>query len=87
MLVLARKSGEAVAIGDKIKIQVLEIKNGQVKLGIEAPEEVAVHREEVYQRILEANRRAAGDYEVDLEELAAELLRREAKNNPDTATK
>ncbi|MDZ7640716.1 MAG: carbon storage regulator CsrA [Desulfurivibrio sp.] len=86
MLVLARRSGEAVAIGDNIKIQVLEIKNGQVKLGIEAPEEVAVHREEVYQRILEANRRAAGGHDIDLEELASELRRWEGESKPQDST-
>lgn len=74
MLVLARKVGEAVAIGDRITVRVLEVKNGQVKLGVEAPDEVAVHREEIYQRILAANLAAAREEVVDLEQLAGKLL-------------
>ncbi|MFU8818537.1 MAG: carbon storage regulator CsrA [Desulfurivibrio sp.] len=82
MLVLARKIGEAVAIGDLITVRVLEVKNGQVKLGVDAPDAVAVHREEIYQRILEANRRAAEGGPVDLENLAAKL--KEKGSNTDS---
>ena len=53
MLILTRKIGEAIAIGDDTKIRLLEIKGGQVKIGVEAPNDVAVHREEVFLRILE----------------------------------
>lgn len=60
MLVLTRKLGENIRIGDSVKITVLEVRSGQVKLGIEAPPEVKVHREEIYARIQEENRRAAG---------------------------
>jgi len=52
MLVLSRSLGEMIRIGDDIKVVVLEVRSGQVKLGIDAPTEVKVHREEVYQRIL-----------------------------------
>jgi len=58
MLVLTRKLGENIRIGDTVKITVLEVRSGQVKLGIEAPPEVKVHREEIYVRIQEENRRA-----------------------------
>ena len=58
MLVLTRKLGENIRIGDTVKITVLEVRSGQVKLGIEAPPEVKVHREEIYARIQEENRRA-----------------------------
>ena len=51
MLVLTRKLGENIRIGDDVKITVLEVRAGQVKLGIEAPPEVKVHREEIYDRI------------------------------------
>ena len=51
MLILTRKLGENIRIGDKIKIIVLDVKGGQVKLGIDAPPNVAVHREEIYERI------------------------------------
>jgi carbon storage regulator len=60
MLVLTRKLGENIRIGDSVKITVLEVRSGQVKLGIEAPPEVKVHREEIYARIQEENRRAQG---------------------------
>ena len=56
MLVLTRKLGENIRIGDAVKITVLEVRSGQVKLGIEAPPEVKVHREEIYARIQEEKR-------------------------------
>lgn len=59
MLVLTRRIGECIAIGDSIKVYVMEIKGRQVRLGIEAPAETKVHREEIYRRILEENRLAA----------------------------
>lgn len=60
MLILTRKFGENIRIGDKIKIIILDVKGGQVKLGIDAPPNIAVHREEIYERIREENRRASG---------------------------
>ncbi len=59
MLILTRKVGEAVSIGDDIQVSVIEIKGTQVKLGIRAPKNVEVHREEIYLKIQEENRRAA----------------------------
>src|SRR4051812_7183038 len=59
MLVLTRKVGEGISIGDDIKIIVMQIKGKQVRLGIKASSTTVVHREEVYQRILEENRAAA----------------------------
>jgi len=58
MLVLTRKLGENIRIGDSVKITVLQVRSGQVKLGIEAPPEIKVHRDEIYARIQEENRRA-----------------------------
>jgi len=46
MLILTRKKGESIAIGDNIQIQVLNVKGGQVRIGIEAPRDVRVNREE-----------------------------------------
>ncbi len=71
MLILSRKVGEAIIIADNIKIRVLENKGGLVKLGIEAPDKVIVHREEIYQRIVEENKRAAMDSPEDLSILSA----------------
>ena len=55
MLVLGRRTGENIRIGDDIKVIVLEIRGGQIKLGIEAPLHVQVHREEIYERIQRQN--------------------------------
>jgi len=51
MLVLSRKTGESVMIGDDIKIIVLNVKGNQVRIGIEAPKDISVNREEVHQHI------------------------------------
>ena len=59
MLILTRKVGESIAIGDDIQVSVVEIKGTQVKLGIRAPKDVTVHREEIYLKIQEENRRAS----------------------------
>lgn len=53
MLVLSRKKDEKIMIGDSITLMVIEIKNDKVRLGIEAPKDVTVHREEVYTAIKE----------------------------------
>ncbi len=51
MLVLSRKKAETIVIGDNIKVTVIEIAPGKVRLGIEAPKDVPVHRQEVYEAI------------------------------------
>jgi len=59
LLIFSRKTGEKIRVGDDIEIVVLDMKKGQVRLGINAPRSLAIHREEVYQRILKENRQAA----------------------------
>lgn len=51
MLILTRRSGETVKIGDDIEVTVLGVKGVQVRIGINAPKKIAVHRQEVYERI------------------------------------
>ncbi len=51
MLILTRRTGESVNIGDDIQFTILSVKGNQVRIGIDAPKEVAVHREEIYRRI------------------------------------
>ncbi|MCK4302466.1 MAG: carbon storage regulator CsrA [candidate division Zixibacteria bacterium] len=60
MLVLTRKLGESITIGDDIRVSILGVQGRQVRLGIAAPADVAVHREEIYSRVQDENRRAAG---------------------------
>ncbi|MGA8181268.1 MAG: carbon storage regulator CsrA [Desulfobacterales bacterium] len=55
MLILTRKLGEKITIGDDITITLVEIKGTQVKLGIEAPKHIEIHRQEVYERIRQEN--------------------------------
>jgi len=59
LLILTRKIGESIAIGDDIQIHVVDIRGSQVKLGIMAPKDVEIYREEVYLKIQEENRLAA----------------------------
>ncbi len=59
MLILSRKSGESLVIGENIKVRILEIKGDSVKIGIDAPRETTVHRQEVYEAILQENQAAA----------------------------
>lgn len=55
MLILTRRTGESVMIGDEVTVTVLGIRHGQVRIGISAPRHVTVHREEVYERLRNAN--------------------------------
>lgn len=59
MLVLTRKEGEGLIIGDDIRITVVELKGGGVRIGIQAPREKKIYRQEVYDRICEENKSAA----------------------------
>ena len=55
MLILTRRVGETLVIGDDVNVTVLGVRGNQVRLGVNAPKEVAVHREEIYQRIQKEN--------------------------------
>lgn len=69
MLVLTRKLNESIMVGDNVKITIVDVKGDQVKLGITAPREVAVHREEVYREIQKENQLAA-NAKVNLDQLS-----------------
>jgi carbon storage regulator len=59
MLILTRKPGESLYIGDDVKVTIVEIKGNQIRVGIEAPRELRIYREEIYAQIVEENRSAA----------------------------
>ena len=69
MLILTRKLGESIAIGDGIKVTLLEVQGKQVKIGVQAPGNVAIHRQEIYEKIQQENLHAAGASEQDLTRL------------------
>jgi carbon storage regulator CsrA len=73
MLILTRKAGESLVIGDQIRITILEIRGKQVRLGVEAPPEVVVLREEIGQRLALENLQAASLSASDLKEVLALL--------------
>jgi len=78
MLVLTRRAGESVMIGDDVVITVLEARGDVIRLGIQAPRDVQVHREEVYRELQRANREAASPSDVAVHALTR-MLRKEAK--------
>ena len=73
MLILTRKSGEQIAIGDDIVISLLEINGTKVKIGIQAPDSVSIHRQEIYEKIKKENLKSAKVSESDFSR-AASLL-------------
>ena len=73
MLVLTRKAGEGIIIGDDIKITVVELKGGGVRIGIDAPREMKVHRQEVFDKIKRENKEATQWDIADLNELGTIL--------------
>jgi len=81
LLILTRKIGEGIILGDDIRIAILEIRGKQIRIGIEAPANVVVLREEIYQRIQEENLQAAGVRDVDLTEIA-KLWKQKKENEP-----
>ena len=80
MLVLTRKSGESIAIGNDIRVTVLGITGRHVKLGIAAPSRVLVYREEIYKKIQSENIRASMTLKEDLQELARIIKERKQKD-------
>ena len=63
MLILTRRVGETLMVGDDVTVTVLGVKGNQVRIGVNAPKEVAVHREEIYQRIKKERDHEGGDHE------------------------
>jgi len=69
MLILTRKLGEVIAVGDDIKIVILDIKGRQVSIGVEAPRQTKVYREELYRMITEQNQESARSHSVHVDNI------------------
>lgn len=80
MLVLTRKLGEGIVIGDDITITIVEMKGGNVRIGIEAPRDKKIYRQEIFNRVVEENREAAQWHMTDLDKLSDNLSERKKKN-------
>lgn len=65
MLILTRRVGETLMIGDEVTVTVLGVKGNQVRIGVNAPRDVAVHREEIYERIKREQAGQGGGSEID----------------------
>jgi len=70
MLVLTRRTGESVMVGDEVVVTVLEVRGDVIRLGITAPRSIRVHREEVYRELQAANRQAASPSTESVQALA-----------------
>lgn len=72
MLILTRKPGESLYIGDHVKVTIVEIKGNQIRVGIDAPSDLRIYREEIYLQILDENKKAAEGVLIDssLDELS-----------------
>ena len=81
MLVLTRKLGESIVIGNNMRVTVLEMQGKQIRLGIEAPPEVSVHRGEVYESIKAENRLAAETVHTDLKGLTQAWKQKGSSDN------
>lgn len=75
MLILTRKIGESIQIGDQIRIKIIDVNRQFVKVGIDAPRSVKVHREEIWERIREENLKAGAAAAFDLSGAALQLRR------------
>lgn len=94
MLVLTRKVGEGIAIGDDIKIVIMQIKGKQVRIGIKASPTTAVHREEIYQKVQDENLAASKSSQTSVNAAASIIgkpasdehvpIKKTSRNKPDS---
>lgn len=80
MLVLTRKVGEGIIIGDDVKLTVVEIKGGTVRIGIDAPKDKKIYRQELYDEIMAQNRSSTGWSLEDLSLLSGTISRKAEEN-------
>jgi carbon storage regulator len=89
MLILTRRVGETIVIGDDVVVTVLGIKGNQVRIGINAPKDVSVHREEIYQRIQQEKNTStpAPEPVVEAAPTAAPVVRKKRESKADKESK
>jgi len=87
MLVLSRKLDEEIRIGENVIVRVLAVKDGQVKLGVEAPKELRVFRGEIYDQVQRQNQAAAKADKSSVMHVAAQLARLKAPPAEDNTTR
>ncbi len=73
MLVLSRRKGQSIMIGDEIELTVVDIQGDQIRLGINAPKNISIHRKEVFIEIQKENQEAAQIGNVDLQQLSLKI--------------
>ena len=83
MLILTRKLGESITIGDDIRVSILGVRGRQIRIGIEAPSNVVVHREEIYVKIQNENRKASKTIKGDLLGMV-KMIKGKITGEPDT---
>ncbi len=83
MLILTRKLNESIMIGDDIIITIIDIDKGHVRLGVDAPRDVAVHRKEIYDRIQDENKKAAMARKADILKLSRQWQQTKQANSQD----
>lgn len=81
MLILARKKDESIMIGENIEITVVDIQGDQIKIGITAPKNVAIHRKEVFLEIKEENMKAANIPKISLDALKVKINDKKEKKD------
>ncbi|NLX19666.1 MAG: carbon storage regulator CsrA [Desulfobulbus sp.] len=80
MLVLTRKPGEGILIGDNIVVKIIEVKSGGIRIGIDAPQDTKIYRQEVYDRIRQENIEASAGWDMtDLDLFSDQLADRAPK--------
>jgi carbon storage regulator len=82
MLILSRKSGESIVIDGRIKVTIIRVEGEAIKVGIEAPSEVQVHRQEVYEEVQRNNQQAITRQKVPLPKFAAPISLKQKGSSP-----
>ena len=80
MLILTRRVGENVIVGDDITISVIEVRGDAVRIGIQAPQAISVHREEVYRELQKANQQAAATDDAAIGAMVTQLAREDKRD-------